>query len=100
MNFQEREKEIIIQTLNVPLKAFGYDRFEEKIGVKEIEKLKFIIKGFENLSSIEKDNLFLILKAFIYARDIIDWNEYFTITGYSWEESTDLIVRILAVLNE
>ena len=95
MKLNKKQIDIIDQTISVPLMAFGLSKFTEKINEDNLQKIKKLLEEIKISNEIKKEDIHLCLKAFIVARDIIDEREYQTITGFTWEESLDLILFLI-----
>ncbi len=95
MKFEKKEVDIISQTLTVPLMAFGYDELKGKIGGEQMGRVKLILDQLRQSGVVNREDLSFLIIVLLYSRDIIDWIEYPTLTGFTWGESTDLIIKII-----
>jgi len=100
MQLSEKEVMMVNQSLAIPLMAFGADRFQSKIGIDNLPEVNRILEVVRISSKIEPDDIGLLLKAFIVARDIADETEYQTLTGFSWNESLDFILGLINELGD
>ncbi len=95
MDINTLEKEMLIRTLNVPLNAFGFDKFQKYFSEEEISSIKKQIIFIEENCHIQSGTLTLLVSAFLVARDICDQREYQTLTGYDWNDSLALIMQMI-----
>lgn len=100
----KKQIQIIFRTIMVPFESFGYTTLE-LFFQNQLEDIKNLYTSFELLEkseqkfiSLKNIDIKLILKLFIVSRDIIDPQEFMTITGYEWDESTEVIFRLIDIL--
>jgi hypothetical protein len=103
INLEQKEILMLEQTLRVPIETFGNEIFRYKLSddYLEIYSLFGKIEKYSNEKeelSFNKHDVFLILKGFLFARDICDPIEFHTLTGFNWSESDDLVIKLLNFL--
>lgn len=98
--FTKEEVRILEQTIGVPFEAFGNEDFKKKIGNLYAET-EFLYKKIESKSNsnlelnLSREETVVLLKSFLFARDICDPVEFSTLTGFSWDDSDRLIIKII-----
>ena len=102
LSLTSKEGWMINQTLNVPLYGFELEKFKKEIGdlafIESLnEKLRLILdpaEGSQNTVILHFQNLNELSnfrKAFFAACEIAEQWEFPILTGYSWEESRNLM---------
>ena len=94
MILSAQDIELIVSTINVPLMAFGSDKFAKEIGSDKVQTIRYKLKQMVDENKIDDNDVDFILSAFIIARDIISKNEYHTITGSDWRESIRIVEKM------
>lgn len=94
--FSKDELEILTRSIDVPLSAFGLQRFlqltnssKEKMDSFNSE-LKETLKSDNHEVSLPNHRFELLKRMFSAACDVVDENEMHTLTGYSWKEAISL----------
>jgi hypothetical protein len=98
---------LLEQVISIPLEAFGLAELLEKTGFKEerIQKLFTPIQDYlkdlkeESIEiEISTEDLNDLIKIYDVSCEIIDPIEMPTITGYSWKDSQQLLIKLKEAL--
>ncbi len=95
MKLNETQVNLINQILNVPLLAFGYEKFENEIGKKGIENIKNIQIELNKIFEIKNENIPFIKKCIVFSSGVIGDVDMKTLTGHNSEEAEEILSPIL-----
>lgn len=94
LKIDNNEKDMLIQILQVPVMAFGYNVLLKKIKVSK-EQIEYILKKVKDNDLLFSSEEFELLKKFFRAAiDIADPQEINSLTGYTWEQANELFLTL------
>ncbi len=113
LGFTRNELEILNRVLDVPLLAFGLEKFLTKINVPRERIAQINKKIRDTLQDIDKKSIskfiavdfkrgqiYLLKDAFSAACDIVDEKEIHTLTGYSWRDAIRVQKNLTKLINQ
>ena len=97
IEIDKKDKELLYQILNFISDNSVYKKSKIRIG-EEILELKKIIDDFNKIETFSKEQIMLLVISSVYIKDIMGWNNFEKVVGISWDDSTDLIVRMIKLI--
>lgn len=94
MILSDKDIQVLEQVFNVVLYAFGGDKFEKQLGTGSLSLLKRALAEIAETRQMTVEQAEEIAVYFATARVIIDPIEFHTLTGFTWEEGSELYERI------
>lgn len=94
MILSEKDIKVLEQIFNVVLYAFGGDKFEKQLGTGSLSLLKKAMGEVTTTCRMTVKQAEEMAMYFATARIIIDPIEFHTLTGFTWEEGSELYERI------
>lgn len=97
ITLNKNEVQLIFQTINIPISAYGYEEFFLSTKIDEKYIIEFIahIRNRKDDLIIEDKKLIKILIIALYKAYEISEDEYHTLTGYTDAEFYKLVEKLL-----
>lgn len=94
MKLNTREINLIAQTINVPLMAFGHEKLQKVISDNDNVSIKRILNELKNDKKINSADSELLTKCLVASIQIIPDYDYHALTGYFLEEAFQLLGKM------